>query len=159
MRTIEGRAAIALIAVFCLVNARPVRAQNAPAPDPARVAAAHALLDAMHLDSAAYVKQLNLGNRMMKDVPNAEAMRGVMKEFQEKYMPYRSYRDASARAYANAYTVAELRDLTAFYRTPLGQKTARLTPEIMAEMATYMQGEMMKHMPELQQMMMQKMNN
>ncbi|HTP49438.1 MAG TPA: DUF2059 domain-containing protein [Anaeromyxobacteraceae bacterium] len=46
---------------------------------------------------------------------------------------YEEVLDLAAGVYAKHYSAAELRELLAFYRTPVGQKTIRLTPEILQD--------------------------
>jgi hypothetical protein len=48
-------------------------------------------------------------------------------------MPYPEMKEWSADIYARRFTVAELKELVAFYRTPVGRKLASKTPEIMGE--------------------------
>jgi len=50
--------------------------------------------------------------------------------------------------YARHFTAAELRDLTAFYRTPTGQKALRVLPQVMGEVLATI-------MPRLQQVQAQ----
>jgi len=48
-------------------------------------------------------------------------------------VPYEEMAEWSAGIYATRFTVSELKDLLAFYRTPLGRKLASKLPEIMGE--------------------------
>jgi hypothetical protein len=48
-------------------------------------------------------------------------------------MPYAEMKQWSADIYARRFTVPELKQLVAFYRTPLGRKVAAKLPEIMGE--------------------------
>ena len=48
-------------------------------------------------------------------------------------MPYPEMKQWSADIYAQRFTVAELKQLVAFYRTPVGRKVAAKLPEIMGE--------------------------
>jgi uncharacterized protein len=40
--------------------------------------------------------------------------------------------------YARHFTVAELQELAAFYRTPTGTKALQQTPQVMAELTTFL---------------------
>jgi hypothetical protein len=46
---------------------------------------------------------------------------------------YQEILDIQAGLLAKHYTEAELRELLAFYRTPLGKKAIRVMPEVMAD--------------------------
>ncbi len=48
-------------------------------------------------------------------------------------LPYDEMMGWSAEVYAKRFTVAELKDLVKFYKTPLGSKLAKSLPEIMGE--------------------------
>jgi len=48
-------------------------------------------------------------------------------------VPYQEVMGWSASLYAERFTAPELRELIAFYRTPLGQKISLILPELMGE--------------------------
>jgi len=48
-------------------------------------------------------------------------------------VPYQELVEWSSGLYAERFTAAELRDLIAFYKTPLGQKISLILPEMMGE--------------------------
>jgi hypothetical protein len=61
------------------------------------------------------------------DVPGLEQ---VMREFLARHVTWNAMKDEYAELYAGAFTEEELREMTAFYRTPAGQKLARATPQL-----------------------------
>jgi len=56
--------------------------------------------------------------------------------------------------YARTYTEAEARQLTAFYRTPVGQKTQRVQGQLLAEGRRITEARLRAHAPELEAAMM-----
>ena len=54
----------------------------------------------------------------------------LVRRFTARFMA--GYKKVAAQAYAETFTLEELRDLTALYKTPLGQVMARKTPELTA---------------------------
>ncbi len=52
-----------------------------------------------------------------------------------------------AKILAKHYTVAELKELRAFYRSPLGQKSIRITPEVMKDVTSWVQSSLTERMP------------
>ena len=142
--------------VFCFGAARNVSAQAQPNAE--RMAAAADVLKAMNMDAAFFNSAQEQSGELLGQLPNVAEMRAVMKEFTGKYLPPSKLQAEMARLYAAAFTTKELRELAVFYRTPLGRKTARVQPQISTDFAKFTQAETMKHLPELQQMMMQKMN-
>jgi len=62
--------------------------------------------------------------------------------------PYDEMVTWSADVYAQRFTVPELKDMIAFYRTPTGRKVARLLPEIMGEVGKKVGQLLPERMPE-----------
>jgi len=154
MRLVVGAVALALSPLA------PVSAQTAPppvtAPDPARLAAAQALIERiMPADKRdAMVEQMvrpMLDNAreamsnapmfadMARDNPKlASAMNGFMNEEFERSiattkaaMP--AMLDAMARAYARRFTLEQMRDVDDFFQTPSGRAYIETAPTIMSD--------------------------
>ena len=146
--------------VLALSPLAPVSAQTAPppvtAPDPARLAAAQALIERiMPADKRdAMVEQMvrpMLDNAreamsnapmfadMARDNPKlASAMNGFMNEEFERSiattkaaMP--AMLDAMARAYARRFTLEQMRDVDDFFQTPSGRAYIETAPTIMSD--------------------------
>ena len=54
--------------------------------------------------------------------------------------------DQAVHAYASNFTLAELRQLAAFYQTPLGRRLVERTPALSADTAAWMQQELPRRM-------------
>jgi hypothetical protein len=93
-------------------------------PTAGQMAAARELLDAMHLQdvSAAAVK-MALDEQIRAD-PQLEPYRAVMNAWGSEIFASEEAKTAFATLYAGAFSEADLRQLVAFYRTPLGQRLA-----------------------------------
>jgi hypothetical protein len=133
-------------------------------------AAQQSLADDSHTRAAAELIELlklEEGNAFALELM-AESMGGqdaavvglgeAMIELTSKYLPtwdelYPEY----VRIYREAFTEAELRELIAFYRTPLGSKLVELTPQITREASMITQRLMQDRVPELQLRMRQQM--
>ena len=59
--------------------------------------------------------------------------------------------------YTEAFTEAELREITAFYKTPAGQKAVTVMPELMQKGMTMGQKAVQDHLPELQEAIQKKL--
>ena len=110
-------------AALLLALAHPVHAQSA-APDPAMVRASHALLLAMKADSVVLVameqamaKQRENGPPQLPPLFFDRVVAAVRTDLPRLV-------DDLALIYARHFTLQELEQLTAFYRTPLGQRMA-----------------------------------
>ncbi len=73
-----------------------------------------------------------------------------MKAFFAKYMSWASLKDDMVTIYMAEFTELELKELTAFYQTPVGKKTVQRMPALMAKGAEMGQRRVQEHLPELQ---------
>lgn len=62
-------------------------------------------------------------------------------------LPYEEMITWSAEVYATRFTVSELKELTKFYKTPLGSKLAKALPDIMGEVGKKMATILPERMP------------
>lgn len=145
-RSIRLGAVFAAMAIVGSLAALPSYAQ--PAPDPARLVAARELVDAMGgVSMAERVVDEMIGGmvgQMHSQNPSAAAeferiMRTVLAPDSPRLKAYFSeIMDVTTQFYAEKFTIDELRELTAFQRSPLGQKFQRIVPEAMARLAPVM---------------------
>lgn len=77
----------------------------------------------------------------------------VMKTFVGKYINWEIIRDQLSVVYAKEFTEKELKDLTAFYQSPLGKKLTEKQPVILQKGVEIGQQAVQSHQVELQQMM------
>lgn len=73
-----------------------------------------------------------------------------MRTFLTKYMSWATMKDQMTKIYTDAFTEQELKQLTAFYKTPLGQKAITKMPVLMAQGMALGQQRVQEHLPELQ---------
>lgn len=69
----------------------------------------------------------------VKANPQLAPRAGVLKKFFSKYMSWESLKDDIIKIYTDAFTENELKQITAFYKTPVGKKMLERTPEIMGK--------------------------
>jgi hypothetical protein len=81
------------------------------------------------------------GSQMPADAP-ARLKKVVM-----ECAPYDEMVGWTADIYAARFSLAEINDLSKFYRTPTGQKMAKALPDLMGEVGKKMGGVMMERMP------------
>jgi hypothetical protein len=70
-----------------------------------------------------------------------------------KHMGYENIRSDLAAMYAETFTEQELRQLTEFYKTPVGRKSINKMPELMAKGGKYGEQKVQANIAELQAMM------
>ncbi|OZC02057.1 DUF2059 domain-containing protein [Rubricoccus marinus] len=81
--------------------------------------------------------------------------RAVVDEFYARYYPWAEVEAAQIAIYSDVYTEAEIRELIAWYRTPIGQKSLRLMPELQRRLMEAGQDIIRPHIPELETMLLE----
>jgi len=72
-----------------------------------------------------------------------------------RLLDYEEMVDLQAGLLAKYYTAAELKELIRFYGSPLGQKSLRITPEVMKDVMAAVQQRLMTELPKLQQQLVE----
>lgn len=78
-------------------------------------------------------------------------LKGAMMEFMQEVMAYEDLEEELIKIYSEAFTAEELKELTAFYQTPTGQKTLELMPSLMAQGMELGQAKVQARMSELEE--------
>lgn len=140
-------AAVLVLAVvsFCVV---------AQAYTEEHLGAAEELLIVMNVEGTLSETLDVMISTQLQQAPEIAQFEGVLRTFLAKYMSWEYLKDYFVEIYAGAFTEEELREVVAFYRTDVGQKLIRLTPELMNKGMEIGQQIVMDHMPELQQMIL-----
>ncbi len=124
-----------IVVAFAVAN--PARSQTPPAtPSPESLAAAHELMTVMkpaeQFKAILPVIIQNMKQAIVQGRPEVEkqydAMMPAFNESAQKRV--KELTETLAAIYASNFTADELRDLTAFYRTPTGQKFLARQPAI-----------------------------
>ena len=89
--------------------------------------------------------------------PMLATYKNVMMNFLEKHMSYASLKDDLVSLYASNFTASELKDLNDFYKTPTGQKTIQVLPQLMQQGAQLGMNRVQQNIGELQQMIQEAM--
>ena len=124
-----------LLIVACLLLL-PVSASRAQAPTPDAMAAARSLVNTMKLadqyKALLPAILLSLKPALTQDRPEIEQdYDAMLPMIADAFTPYyTSMVDGIAAVYATNFTAAELREIEAFYRQPVGQKMLEKMPAI-----------------------------
>lgn len=113
---------------------------------------AESLLSVMGMGKALEQTIEQMLTLQLQQNPSLGPFKQVMLKFFNKHMSYDSLKDDMAGIYAEAFTVQELKELNAFYRTATGQKTIQKMPELMQKGGQLGIKRVQDNMPELQQM-------
>lgn len=112
--------------------------------------AAAELVDVLQLEKLAMTTVDVMAQAMSGQGPISPELMDLIVEFTKEGMRWEDLRPDYIRIYRDAYTEAELRELIAFYRSPVGRKTIEMTPELMKRMTEIRQKRMQERLPELQ---------
>jgi hypothetical protein len=98
-----------------------------------------------------------MAEAMMAQNPMAAEFRDILIDFYKEHMKWQELLPEYVRIYRETYSEAELRELIAFYKTPIGQKVVERSPRFTQKTTAVVQELMQKHMPELQRRIMERM--
>ena len=143
-----------ILLAAALLCAAPAAAQDEPTPGEA--AAVRELLEASRTREN-FIRAMELGMEQGGMAQMTPAMRTVLREFMDEHFRYEDLEPAFVRMYADAFTEQEIRDLAAFYRTPLGQRVVETLPEITAASQRIAMERLQTVMPQLMQQIMEAM--
>jgi uncharacterized protein len=130
----HGIIAAALLAFAFVGSARPAAAQQAQ-PSPAAILLAKQIMDLKHVKELynPLIRGVVIKARdtfMQTNFMWAKDLSDIANQLQQKYAPrVDELVDIAARAYASHFTEAELKQLLAFYQSPLGQKVIEEEPK------------------------------
>lgn len=149
------RRALTLLVPMLLLGAGRASAQHTPE----HLAAAMDLMQAMNMEQTLSASIETVLHSQIQSNSDFRQFESTMRAFFTRYMSWDSLKDRYAAIYADTFTEAELREMAAFYRSPVGQKMTRTTPEIMARGAALGEDAVRAHLPELQEMIMRQMQS
>jgi hypothetical protein len=139
--------------LLSLLVSVPARAQQA-APSPEALAAAKEMMTLVSGDvlQQTHTAIMNQALRPIENHPEItpEKMRELRAVMEKVTLRHLTTMLADAPAiYAKYLTVAEMREIIAFYRTPTGTKTLKVFPQVMPEVFALMQSRMPQMQREL----------
>jgi len=110
-------------------------AASAYAQTPAHLAAADDLLVAMDARAQYESALVSAMDAELAADPSLAPYRDVMLGFLQEYVSWERVKGDYARVYAQRFSEADLREVTAFYRTPVGRRFAEKNADVANELA------------------------
>lgn len=86
-----------------------------------------------------------------------EQIQKEMMDWFSEYMAWENMQQLYIEIYIEVFTEEEIKELVAFYKSPLGQKLLAKMPELMEKSMTKTQAVLQKKMPEFQERLQKKM--
>lgn len=101
--------------------------------DPSAVEEAERLLNTMGMAATFDDTIEQMLNMQVQANPAMAPYRGALRTFFRKHMSYEQLKPEMVQLYADTFSASELREISAFYSTPVGKKTLEKMPELMAK--------------------------
>ena len=109
----------------------PALAQPVPeGADPAHRQAALELCEVMEMEATLAASINAMMNLQMRNNQMLTQHRSALDTFFRRHMSWDALKEEFLALYMESFTEAELKEMTAFYRTPTGKKAIRLMPEL-----------------------------
>jgi uncharacterized protein len=83
--------------------------------------------------------------------PSMAPVADTFKQFMAKYMSWKALESEFVTIYMKTFDEAELKQMLAFYKTPVGKKSLRQMPKLIQQGAQVGADRVQQHMPELMQ--------
>lgn len=136
---------VLLLVALLFITPAPVRADEA-----SHRKSVETLLGLMNMESLLNQSIDQMMQIQVQQNPQIAPHQKEMKAFLSKYMSWETLKEDMVKLYMAEFTEAELKELIAFYQTPVGIKTIERMPTLMAKGAQLGQKRVQEHLPELQ---------
>jgi uncharacterized protein len=140
---------------LALAAAAPAAAQ--PEPSASEMEAVRELLEVSRTRET-FIRSMELGMEQGSGGQLPPEVKQVLREFLDEHFRYEDLEPEFIRLYADLYTEEELRGMTAFYRTPIGQRVIATSPDLAVGSQRIAQERLQAVMPQLMELLMQAMD-
>lgn len=141
-----------LVLTTLMLGAFMVQAQKVEKTSP-QYKAADELMTTMNMSQSVSDGINDMVESQAQANPMLAGKKDALKTFMQKYMSWDVLREDYINLYATEFTESELKELTAFYKTPLGKKLAAKQSAISVKSQEIAQSKMQEHMSELMELM------
>ncbi len=128
-----------------------VGAENTAKHSEADYQVAYMALEAMQLSRSLRQTLSSTLEMQLKSNPQLLPVRDVLESFLTKYLNYENLKQRYADLYLDVFTAEELKEMIAFYQTPLGRKIVSKGPELTVRAMKIGQNIVLEHSSELQE--------
>ncbi len=139
-----------LTAVVCAFSFQVSGAEKVAKHTQEEYAAAYELLEALQVPVQLKQTLDGLVEMQMRANPKLVPYKSIFTDFFNKYMSFEALKKGYADIYLDSFSAAELKELTAFYKSPVGKKLASKTAEFALRGAALGQKAVQDHQLELQ---------
>jgi len=134
----------------CLLVVGFISQLSLSADEASHASAVQKLITVMEMEKNHEATLENLLQAQTRQNPAMIALQPTMREFLNKYMSWALVKDDMAKIYQEAFSEAELGQLSDFYASDIGKKAMKTMPMLMGKGMQKAQEKMQPHLPELQ---------
>lgn len=154
MSRIASRLALATLATALVLAPAALRAQTptastSAAPSASHLAAADQLLEVTRTRELMRTTADRILQYQIAQSPELGQFSEIIRKFYTETMDWTVLGPQYARLYADNFSEPELREMAAFYRTPLGAKMLNKLPDVMMQSNTIIEARLQESMPRL----------
>lgn len=84
--------------------------------------------------------------------PQLQADKQVIESFLQKYIGWQAMKEDIAHMYVETFSLQELKDMNAFYITPVGQKVITIVPQLVQQRNQLAMSRLQQHIGELREL-------
>lgn len=133
---------------FILTTLAPV---SALADETTHRAAAERLLQLTEIEQLMSHSREQLLQLQVKTHPELAAYESQLRAFLERHLNWASVKDEIVQIYMAEFPEADLKEMIAFYATPVGRRAVTKMPALIAKTTEVSRTRLREHLPELQQ--------
>lgn len=133
-----------------LAAAAPAAAQ--PEPSAGEMEAVRELLEVSRTRET-FIRGMELGLEQGSGGRLTPEVKRALREFMDEHFRYEDLEPEFIRLYTDLYTEEELRGMTAFYRTPVGQRVIATSPELAVGSQRIAQERLQAVLPQLMELL------
>ena len=141
------------IALILGATALALPARSEPPPLEPHAQAAKELLQTIRVEKNMAAGAEAMANVLIQRNPTLGPYKDVILKWAASYMTWETFGTRLVILYEEAFTEHELRDITAFYKTPSGQKALTMLPQLASKMAELGASVAQEHAAELDTML------
>ncbi len=139
-----------LLSLLLILGGSLTAAEKEPLHTEAELNAAYAYMEAIGTPETLDRTINAILNQQLEKLPELEPYRAVFLAFYRDCLSYEANRQELANLYLKNFTAPELEELTAFARTPLGQKLAKTNAELGEAMSALHTRRLEENQPKLE---------
>jgi len=136
------------LALALAALAAPARAQGTPA-DSSHDAAVRRLMEVSRVREMTEQIGETMLKTQLEQLPQIAPFASILRDFYREQLGWATLEPEYTRLYREAFTETEVREITAFYETPLGQRILDKTPALMQKASEMTTRRVQAAMPQL----------